>query len=67
MIGDTIRSAREKRGLSRGALAREVGVSHVHITKIERGERVPSLKTLAKIQRVIDIGFGALMEDEHDI
>jgi HTH-type transcriptional regulator, competence development regulator len=54
-FGERIRELREKRGLTREALAEKTGVSAVYIKKLEAGERTsPSLLALASIARALD-------------
>ena len=53
-LGDRIRSLRERRGLTREALAVLTGLSAVYIKKIESGERLaPSMPTLARIAKAL--------------
>ena len=53
-FGERIRELRDKRGLTREALAEKTGVSAVYIKKLEAGERTsPSLHALARIARAL--------------
>jgi transcriptional regulator with XRE-family HTH domain len=53
-FGARIRALRDKRGLTREALAEKTGVSAVYIKKLEAGERTsPSLPALAAIARAL--------------
>jgi transcriptional regulator with XRE-family HTH domain len=53
-FGGRIRELRDKRGLTREALAEKTGVSAVYIKKLEAGERTsPSLPALASIARAL--------------
>ena len=59
VFGARIRELRERRGLTREALAAKVGVSAVYVKKLEAGERTsPSLPALARIARAL----GATLE-----
>jgi transcriptional regulator with XRE-family HTH domain len=54
-FGARIRELREKRGLTREALAEKTGVSAVYLKKLEAGERTsPSLPALAAIAKALD-------------
>jgi transcriptional regulator with XRE-family HTH domain len=54
VLGARIRELRERRGLTRDALAAKVGVSAVYIKKLEAGDRIsPSLPALARIARAL--------------
>ena len=53
-FGARIRELRDKRGLTREALAAKTGVSAIYIKKLEAGERTsPSLPALASIARAL--------------
>ena len=53
-LGIAVRSLRETKGMSRGELARVVGISESYLTKIERGDRSPGLEIYRKITEVLD-------------
>ena len=48
-IGEQIKKAREEKGLSQRQLAKIAGTNSSGLSKIEAGEREPSLKILKKI------------------
>jgi DNA-binding XRE family transcriptional regulator len=48
-LGQTIRELRKRRKLSQTELAEGAGVSLMTISRIERGEHDPHIKTLARI------------------
>lgn len=55
-FGERIRQLRERRGLTRAALAEKTGVSAVYLKKLEAGERTsPSLPALASIARALGV------------
>lgn len=54
-LGHKLRQIREQQGLTQADLARAAGVSAGLIGQIEHGKVQPSLKTLEKIGRVLDI------------
>jgi DNA-binding XRE family transcriptional regulator len=60
MIGTMIdpkkfKSMRESRGMTTRALAREAGVSTETINAIEHGRRQPTVTTLDKLARALDV------------
>jgi transcriptional regulator with XRE-family HTH domain len=67
-IGDRIRSKREKNGLSQKALAEAVGISPPAINRFEKGIKVPSVDTLAKLAKSLGVStdflLGAGADDE---
>jgi transcriptional regulator with XRE-family HTH domain len=50
-----VRQLRESRGMSTRALAREAGVSTETIYSVEHGKRLPSVTTLDKIAKALDV------------
>jgi len=48
-IGDVLRAAREKLGLSQEELAERAGVDRTYVSILERGLKSPTLETLEKI------------------
>ncbi len=55
MIGERIKAARRMAGLSQRALARQVGVSAMAISKYERGLDVPSSAVLIRLARALGV------------
>lgn len=51
----TLREVRRDRGLSQADLARAAGVSTATVSRIEGGSRSPSLNTLTRLCRVLDV------------
>lgn len=49
--------ARISRGLSRAALAREIGASEATIARVETGERRPSPAMLVKLAEALGLGI----------
>jgi transcriptional regulator with XRE-family HTH domain len=54
-LATRLRAAREKRGLSQAALATKAGLSRIYITKLEAGERAPSLATLEELAKALRV------------
>ncbi len=52
-IGDVIREARQARGISLRSLAREVGIDHSHLSKIENGRDTVGEKSLLRIAEAL--------------
>jgi transcriptional regulator with XRE-family HTH domain len=61
-VGTRIRQARQTRGKSLRALAREVGVSASLISQIENGKSQPSVSTLYAITTALGISIEALFD-----
>lgn len=57
-----LRRLREERGLSQEALAHAAGLNMTHVARIERGEREPGIRTVAKLATALDVDLGPLMQ-----
>ena len=55
VIGSRIREQRKKRKQSTEKFAEAVGLSTIYLGEIERGERVPSLKSFTKIANYLEM------------
>lgn len=56
MLGEQIRSARQKKGWSQDEVVRRTGVSKRVLSKLERGDTVnPTLETLQRLADALDI------------
>ena len=53
-IGEKIRELREDKNWNQSDLANSVGVSVSFISHLEIGRKAPSLKTLKKLEKVLD-------------
>lgn len=58
-LGNRMRELRAKRGFSQEAFADRCGLHRTAMSLIERGKRVPNLRTLVTISR----GFGISVSD----
>ncbi|BDG27217.1 MULTISPECIES: helix-turn-helix domain-containing protein [Thermus] len=50
-----LRTLREERGLSQGALAKKIGVTQGYIHQLERGIRRPSIRVLLRLAQALDV------------
>lgn len=55
LIGEIIQKYRKNAGLSQEVLSGLAGLDRTHYSKIERGERMPTITTLFKIAQAIDV------------
>lgn len=60
-VGESLRRIRNERGLSLEKLAQIAGVSRAMLGQIELGQSTPTIKTLWKISRALDVPFSALL------
>lgn len=54
-IGKALHEARKNNGSTQAEIAKRAGTTVNHYAKIERGEVVPSLKTLEKIIKALGV------------
>lgn len=59
--GQKVREIREKRGVSLNELARRSGVAKGNLSEIERGHKSPTVRTLRKIARGLDVSPRSLL------
>lgn len=62
-IGESIRSKREEKGLSRKQVQELIDVSQQYIGEIERGEGNPSLEILIKLAEIYNVTIAELIGD----
>ena len=61
-VGKNIKKIREKRGLTQEELALEAGLNRAYVGYIERGRRNPSIETVAKIAKVLEVRLDELFK-----
>jgi transcriptional regulator with XRE-family HTH domain len=66
MVGVRIRELRTGRGMTLTALARATGLSAGLISQVERGLTDPSLETLRRIARTLDVPLFSLFREADD-
>ncbi len=59
-LGELLRSLRQEKDLTQAQVAKMVGVSSQHYSRIERGEYTPSLQTFLQLAGVLDLDISAL-------
>ena len=66
-LGNRIRAARARRGLSLGELASIAGVSKSLVSQIERGIAAPSIDTVRRLASALELPvFSLFMEEPHN-
>lgn len=55
IIGDRLRALREQKGLSQGQIEKRTGLLRCYISRVENGHTVPSIETLEKFARALEI------------
>lgn len=62
-MGDRIREARKKMGLTQEQLAERTDVTVVYISEIERGLKMPSMTLFIKLIEELDVSADYLLSD----
>jgi transcriptional regulator with XRE-family HTH domain len=63
LIGERIRALREAKNLSQGDIERRSGLLRFYTSRIENGHTVPSLETLEKFARALEVPLYQLFYD----
>lgn len=66
VLGKRIRQLRQRTGLSQERFAAQAGLDRTYYAGIERGERNPSVKQLAKIAAALNLPLRALFSEDSD-
>lgn len=59
-FGERLRELRKERGLSQEMLSKKAGLDRTYEGKIERGQKSPSLNTIGKLAKALEIGLDEL-------
>jgi len=65
-IGTRIRDVREQKRMSQGDIETSTGLLRCYISRVENGHTVPSIETLEKIARALDLKLYQLLYDASD-
>ncbi|EKD95313.1 MAG: transcriptional regulator, XRE family [uncultured bacterium] len=61
-IAEKIRSIRKEKGISQEELAFKAGLNRAYVGYIERGERKPSVDTLAKLAKSLKVKLSEFVD-----
>ncbi len=64
MIGNRLRTLREERKISQAEIERRTGLFRFYISRVENGHTVPSLSTLEKFARALQVPLYELFYEE---
>ena len=63
-LGEAIRKAREKKGISQKQFeVMDFGIDRQMLSKIETGKRFPTIYTLYKVAKTLDLRLSDLLKD----
>src|SRR5258707_15898884 len=65
-IGNRLRSVREEKKLSQGDIEERTGLLRCYVSRVENGHTVPSLETLEKFARALEVLLYQLSYEGHD-
>jgi transcriptional regulator with XRE-family HTH domain len=63
-IGTTIRGYRLQKGMSQGDIEKRTGLLRCYLSRVENGHTVPSLETLQKIAKALDLQLSEFFAEE---
>jgi transcriptional regulator with XRE-family HTH domain len=55
IIGDRLRELREVKNLSQGDIEKRTGLLRCYVSRVENGHTVPSIETLEKMARALEV------------
>jgi transcriptional regulator with XRE-family HTH domain len=55
IIGDRLRALRQQKDLSQGEIEKRTGLLRCYISRVENGHTVPSVETLEKLARALEV------------
>ncbi|MDA8236219.1 MAG: helix-turn-helix transcriptional regulator [Clostridia bacterium] len=65
-IGQRIRQARSKLGLTQEQLGERANLHYSYIGQVERGTKTPSVQTLDRIAKALNTGLEYILEERED-
>lgn len=63
VIGERLRGLREEKKLSQGDIEKRTGLLRCYISRVENGHTVPSVETLEKMARALELPMYRLFYD----
>jgi transcriptional regulator with XRE-family HTH domain len=66
VIGDRLRELREVKHLSQGDIEKRTGLLRCYVSRVENGHTVPSIETLEKWARALEVPLYQVFYDEEE-
>ena len=63
IIGDRLRQLRERKNMSQGDIEKRTGLIRNYISRVENGHTIPSIETLEKMARALEVPMYQLFYD----
>jgi len=67
VIGDKLKTLRAQKNLSQGDIEKRTGLLRCYISRVENGHTVPSVDTLEKMARALEVPMYRLFTDEDHV
>lgn len=67
VIGERLRALREEKHLSQGQIETRSGLLRCYISRVEHGHTVPSIETLEKMSRALEVPLYQLFYEGDDL
>ncbi|QZT57413.1 helix-turn-helix domain-containing protein, partial [Mycolicibacterium austroafricanum] len=62
-----LRAVRQERGMTLDDLAADTGLTKSYLSKVERGQSVPSIAAALKISRALEVDVAQLFSDDPEV
>jgi transcriptional regulator with XRE-family HTH domain len=66
LVGDRLRELREQKNLSQGHIEKRTGLLRCYVSRVENGHTVPSVSTLEKWARALDVPLYQIFYEGED-
>jgi transcriptional regulator with XRE-family HTH domain len=66
VIGEGLKAVREEKKLSQGDVEKRTGLLRCYVSRVENGHTVPSIDTLEKWSKALEISLSQLFADNGD-
>src|SRR5437899_12500387 len=66
-VWERIRQIRESKNLSQGNIEERTGLLRCYVSRVENGHTMPSLETLEKFARALEVSLYQLFYEGHDL
>lgn len=67
VIGEKLKTLRAQKNLSQGDIEKRTGLLRCYISRVENGHTVPSVDTLEKLARALEVPLYRLFTDEDHV
>src|ERR1700680_224101 len=65
-IGDRLRTLREEKNFTQGEFEKRTGLLRTYVSRVENGHAIPSVETLEKLARALEVPMYQLFYDDDE-